>query len=108
MSFAVVALWYCVSAAADDTEIAIRTNPSSLFIISLLVNVGMWLERFVIVVVSLHRDFLPSSWGRFYPTFWDVATLAGSGGLFCWLLFLFLRSLPAISMHEVRDLCEER
>jgi molybdopterin-containing oxidoreductase family membrane subunit len=73
-----------------------------LFVVALLVNVGMWIERFVIVVTSLHRDFLPSSWGMYHATFWDYATLAGTVGLFVALLFLFLRFLPAISMSETR------
>ena len=64
----------------------------------------MWLERFVIVVTSLHRDFLPSSWGMFYPTRWDWATYVGSIGLFLALLFLFLRFLPMISIFEMRAL----
>jgi len=79
----------------------------SLFVISLIVNVGMWLERFVIVVVSLHRDFLPSSWGMYYPTRWDWMTFIGSIGLFLTLLFLFIRYLPVISISEMRVLVEE-
>ena len=71
---------------------------------SLVVNVGMWLERFVIIVLSLHRDFLPSSWGRFAPTIWDFATYFGTIGLFLTLLFLFLRFLPMISIFEMRTL----
>ena len=67
----------------------------------------MWLERFVIVVISLHRDFLPSSWGMYYPTRWDWATLVGSVGLFLTLLFLFVRFLPMISIYEMRALVEE-
>jgi len=82
----------------------LRRNVGVLFVVALLVNVGMWVERFVIVVTSLHRDFLPSSWGMYHATFWDYATLAGSVGLFIALLFLFLRYLPAISMTEVRRL----
>jgi molybdopterin-containing oxidoreductase family membrane subunit len=78
-----------------------------LFGISVIVLLGMWLERFVIVVTSLHRDFLPSSWGMYSPTFWDWATLIGSLGLFTCLLFLFVRLLPAISMSEMRELVEE-
>ena len=78
-----------------------------LFIISLIVNVGMWLERFVIVVISLHRDFLPSSWGMYYPTRWDWATYVGTIGLFLTLLFLFIRFLPVISIYEMRTLVEE-
>jgi molybdopterin-containing oxidoreductase family membrane subunit len=82
----------------------VRTSVPMLFVISLIVNVGMWLERFVIVVTSLHRDFLPTSWGRFSPTIWDVATVAGTIGLFLTLLFLFLRFLPMISIFEMRAL----
>jgi molybdopterin-containing oxidoreductase family membrane subunit len=64
----------------------------------------MWLERFVIIVTSLHRDFLPSSWGMFYPTVWDWALYVGSIGLFFCLLFLFIRVLPMISVFEMREL----
>jgi molybdopterin-containing oxidoreductase family membrane subunit len=85
----------------------VRGNVPLLFGVSLVVLLGMWLERFVIVVTSLHRDFLPSSWGMYSPTFWDWATLFGSLGLFFCLLFLFLRLLPAISMSEMRELVEE-
>jgi molybdopterin-containing oxidoreductase family membrane subunit len=82
----------------------VRTNVVLLFVLSLVVNVGMWLERFVIIVTSLHRDFLPSSWGMYQPTFWDFATLVGSLGLFVTLLFLFLRFLPMISIFEMRTI----
>ncbi len=85
----------------------VRSSVPMLFIISLIVNVGMWLERFVIVVISLHRDFLPSSWGMYYPTRWDWATYVGTIGLFLTLLFLFLRFLPMISIYEMRTLVEE-
>ena len=85
----------------------IRTCPGILWIISIIVNIGMWLERFVIVVISLHRDFLPSSWGMYYPTRWDWMTLAGSMGLFLTLLYLFIRYLPVISIFEMRTLVEE-
>jgi Ni/Fe-hydrogenase subunit HybB-like protein len=85
----------------------VRSSVPMLFIISLVVNVGMWLERFVIVVISLHRDFLPSSWGMYYPTRWDWATLVGTIGLFLTLLFLFVRFLPVISIYEMRALVEE-
>ena len=81
-----------------------RSSPALLFVVSAIVLVGMWLERFVIIVTSLHRDFLPSSWGMYSPTFWDWATLLGSIGLFCCLLFLFLRLLPMISISEMRML----
>jgi Ni/Fe-hydrogenase subunit HybB-like protein len=85
----------------------VRSSVPMLFVISLIVNVGMWLERFVIVVISLHRDFLPSSWGMYYPTRWDWATYVGTIGLFLTLLFLFLRFLPMISIYEMRTLVEE-
>ena len=85
----------------------IRSNVPALFVISLIINVGMWLERFVIVVVSLHRDFMPSAWGMYYPTRWDWATFAGTIGLFLTLLYLFVRFLPMISIFEVRMLVEE-
>ncbi len=75
---------------------------ASLFAVSIVVNIGMWLERFVIVVTSLHRDFLPSSWGNYAPTFWDLSTYVGTIGLFVSLLFLFLRFLPMISIAEMR------
>jgi Ni/Fe-hydrogenase subunit HybB-like protein len=80
----------------------IRSHVPALFVISLIVNLGMWLERFVIVVTSLHRDFLPSSWGMYYPTVWDIATFVGTIGLFLCLLFLFVRFLPMISIFEMR------
>jgi hypothetical protein len=82
----------------------IRTSIPALFVISLVVNVGMWLERFVIVVTSLHRDFLPSSWGMYYPTRWDVMTYVGTIGLFLTLFYLFIRFLPMISIFEMRGL----
>ena len=85
----------------------VRTNVPALFVISLVVNVGMWLERFIIIVTSLHRDFLPSSWGMYAPTFWDLSTFAGTIGLFLALLFLFLRFLPMISIFEMRTMLPE-
>jgi molybdopterin-containing oxidoreductase family membrane subunit len=86
---------------------AARQNVPLLFVVAVLVNVGMWAERFVIVVTSLHRDYLPSSWGMYYPTIWDWATYIGTIGLFLWLLFLFLRFLPMISIFEMRTLLPE-
>jgi Ni/Fe-hydrogenase subunit HybB-like protein len=85
----------------------LRRNPFVLFGVALLVNVGMWLERFVIVITSLHRDFMPSAWGMYHPTFWDWTTFIGTVGLFLALLFLFLRFLPAIAMAEMRRLVAE-
>jgi molybdopterin-containing oxidoreductase family membrane subunit len=81
-----------------------RTSVGWLFFVAMVVNVGMWLERFVIVVTSLTRDFLPSSWGIYTPTFWDWATFVGTLGLFLTLFFLFIRFLPAISIFEMRTL----
>jgi molybdopterin-containing oxidoreductase family membrane subunit len=82
----------------------IRTNTTILFIMSLFVNVGMWLERFVIIVTSLNRDFVPSSWGMYYPTKWDFMTFFGTIGLFLTLFLLFLRFVPMISIFEVKTL----
>jgi Ni/Fe-hydrogenase subunit HybB-like protein len=81
----------------------VRMYIPAVFIISLVVNVGMWLERFVIVVTSLTRDFVPSSWGMYYPTIWDWSTYAGTIGVFLSLMFLFIRGLPAISIFEMRE-----
>ncbi len=82
----------------------VRMNPVLLFVVAFFINIGMWLERFTIVVISLQREFSPSKWGMYYPTFWDYATFAGTLGLFFTLLFLFIRFLPMISMTEVREL----
>jgi len=85
----------------------VRRNVGLLFVLSLVVNTGMWLERFVIIVISLSRDFIPSSWGMYYPTRWDWATYIGTFGLFFTLFFLFIRVLPMISIVEVRSLVAE-
>jgi molybdopterin-containing oxidoreductase family membrane subunit len=66
------------------------------------VNIGMWFERFVIVVTSLSRDYLPSSWGVYVPTWVDIATLAGSFGLFFTLFLLFIRFVPMVAIAEVK------
>jgi molybdopterin-containing oxidoreductase family membrane subunit len=78
-----------------------------LFALSLVVNAGMWMERVTIVVQSLHKDFLPSSWGIFIPTMWDWIILAGSISTFAWLFLVFIRVLPAISISEMRLLARE-
>jgi molybdopterin-containing oxidoreductase family membrane subunit len=83
---------------------SIRQNVLVLFIISVLVNIGMWLERFVIVVGSLSRDYMPSAWHIFVPTIWDYAILIGSIGLFFLLFLLFVRTLPSISISELSEL----
>ncbi len=82
----------------------VRVNPKPLFFIAVVVLVGMWVERYMIIITSLNRDFLPSSWSNFVATFWDNATLYGSIGLFVTLFMLFVRFLPMISMSEVREL----
>ncbi len=85
----------------------VRLNTPLLFVIALVVNTGMWLERFVIVVTSLHRDFTPSAWGMYYPTIWDWMTFLGTMGIFVWLMFIFIRVLPMISIFEMRQLLPE-
>jgi len=85
----------------------VRKSVPALFCVAMVVNVGMWLERFVIVVISLHRDFLPSSWGTYIPSRWDWATYVGTIGLFLTLFYLFIRFLPMISIFEMRGLVEE-
>ena len=82
----------------------VRRNLLALWLISLVVNVGMWLERFIIVVTSLHADYVPAAWGMYHPTFWDWATYFGTIGLFLTLLFIFIRVLPVISIAEMREL----
>jgi molybdopterin-containing oxidoreductase family membrane subunit len=84
-----------------------RESPFWLFIISIIVSVGMWLERFVIIVTSLQRDFLPSSWAMYTPTMWDWSLYVGTIGFFFTLVFLFVRFLPVISIFEVRTLLPE-
>ena len=80
----------------------LRQNVLFTFIMSLIINTGMWFERFVIVVTSLYRDYLPSSWGTYRATKWDYATFVGTLGLFTFLFFLFIRFLPMIPMSELR------
>lgn len=86
----------------------VRSNVLLLWVISILINVGMWIERFIIVVTSLSRDFLTSSWGNYLPTIWDWATFLGTIGLFFALIFLFIRLLPVISIFEMRELVAEQ
>jgi molybdopterin-containing oxidoreductase family membrane subunit len=80
----------------------IRNHLVMVFILSILVNVGMWFERFVIVVISLHREFLPSNWGYFTPTWVDICTYLGTFGLFFTCFLLFMRFLPMIAVSEVK------
>ncbi|MFL6540478.1 MAG: NrfD/PsrC family molybdoenzyme membrane anchor subunit [Chthoniobacterales bacterium] len=86
----------------------VRTTPALLFVVAIFIQIGMWTERYVIVVTSLHRDFMPSAWGIFHGTRWDWMTLIGSMGLFATLFFVFLRLLPAISISEMRDLVHQK
>jgi Ni/Fe-hydrogenase subunit HybB-like protein len=86
----------------------IRQHVGALFVISILVNIGMWFERFVIIVVSLHRAFLPASWGMFYPTLVDIGILVGSFGLFFTLFLLFIRFAPMIAIWEVKGVVVEQ
>lgn len=80
----------------------IRRNIPIMFVLVLLVNVGMWFERFVIIVTSLHRDFLPSSWAMYFPTLYDYGILLGSFGLFFTLILLFVRVLPSVAISEIK------
>jgi molybdopterin-containing oxidoreductase family membrane subunit len=82
----------------------LRTSGICLWIIGLVVAMGVWLERYVIVISSLHLDHLPSAWGPYTPTFWDWAKLIGTFGLFLFFELLFVRALPVISIFEVREL----
>ncbi|MFP5519224.1 MAG: NrfD/PsrC family molybdoenzyme membrane anchor subunit [Bdellovibrionia bacterium] len=79
-----------------------RRNPAIMFVVSIFVNIGMWFERFVITVTSLHRDFLPSSWGMYAWSWFDTGVLVGSFGMFFTLFLLYLRFFPAISIAEVK------
>jgi molybdopterin-containing oxidoreductase family membrane subunit len=85
----------------------VRRNIPILFILSIVINTGMWLERFIIIVTSMHRDYLPSSWFLYTPTRWDWAMYTGTLGLFFSLLFIFIRILPVISIFEMRVLLTE-
>ena len=84
-----------------------RDNTVVLFIVAMFINVGMWLERFVIIVTSLHRDFLPSSWAMYKPTVFDFSMFFGTIGFFLTLIFLFIRVLPVISIFEMRTMVPE-
>ena len=100
--------WILVAANVLTTQFLwfkrIRTSPAALFVVSLIINIGMWVERYVIIITSLHRDFMPSAWGRFQGTIWDWATLLGSMGLFAFLFLLFVRTMPIIAVAELREL----
>jgi molybdopterin-containing oxidoreductase family membrane subunit len=84
-----------------------RTNIAVMFVVSILINIGMWFERFVIIVTSLNRDFLPSAWGYFRPTIVDVGTFTGTIGVFFFLFLLFMRWLPMVAMAEVKGVMQQ-
>jgi len=84
----------------------VRTSPAALLPISILINIGMWFERFVIIVTSLHRSYLPSSWVMYTPTWIEVGTLVGSFGLFFTCFLLFIRLLPMIATWEIKALAD--
>ena len=86
----------------------VRRSAWALFALSLVINLGMWMERVLIVVSSTHQDFMPSAWGLFIPTRWDWIFLLGSICTFAWLFLAFIRVLPALSMAEMRELAHEK
>jgi len=100
------AYWIMVSCNVLSPQIfwwkKARTSIPLLFTVSILVNIGMWFERFVITVTSLHHDFLPSSWAYYSPTFWDISTFLGSFGLFFTMFSLFVRYVPQVAMAEIK------
>jgi len=85
----------------------LRRTPMVVFLVSILVNVGMWFERFMIIVSSLHRDFVPASWASYTPTNIEIATLAGSFGLFFTAFLIFCRFLPVVAMAEVKGVLHD-
>ena len=101
------AYWTMVSCNVISPQIfwfkKARTSIPILFALSIVINIGMWFERFVIIVTSLHRDFLPSAWGYFTPTIWDVSCLLGSFGLFFTMFCLFVRFLPMVATVRGQD-----
>jgi molybdopterin-containing oxidoreductase family membrane subunit len=82
----------------------LRTNLAFTFFMSIIVNIGMWFERFVIIVTSLHRDYLPSSWSMFHPTWVDVGVFLGTIGIFFTLYLLFARYFPVLALNEVKSI----
>ncbi len=104
-AFVTWALVFCNTVAPQVLWIRrVRRSEAALVIVSVLVLIGMWLERFMIITTSLHRDYLPSSWGMFLPTIFDYLTLLGSFGLFASAFLLFARVMPMLSMSELRGL----
>ncbi|MGE3821441.1 MAG: hydrogenase, partial [Isosphaeraceae bacterium] len=105
-TYAMLILFNCVTTQALWFR-AVRRNVPALFVISIVINAGMWMERYVIIVTSLHREYVPAAWGMFHATFWDYGMYYGTIGLFLALLLLFLRFLPVISIAEMRELVHE-
>ncbi|MBX3357955.1 MAG: polysulfide reductase NrfD [Phycisphaeraceae bacterium] len=101
------AYWTMISCNVISPQVfwvrACRTSPLVIWIVSLAVTIGMWFERFVIIVTSLHRAFVPGEWGMFFPTYVDVLTFVGTLGIFLTLFLLFLRFLPVFAMSEIKN-----
>ena len=106
-----VAYWIMISCNAIIPQLfwfrKVRTNITIVFIISMLINFGMWFERYVIVVTALSKDFLPSGWAGYQPTIYEIAILAGTLGIFALGILLFFRFIPMISIHEVKGILKE-
>ena len=101
------AYWIMISCNVISPQLfwskKLRRHIPTMFVVSILINIGMWFERFVIVVTSLHRDYLPSSWDYYSPTWVDILTFVGSFGLFLTMFTLFARFLPVVAMAEVKN-----
>lgn len=98
-------LWLCNGLAVQPLWFPkVRASKAALLIISAFVSVGMWLERFVIIPMSLSRDYMPSAWGMYYPTWWDIGMFAGTVGFFVFMMLLFIRFVPMINIFEMKDL----
>ena len=102
------AYWIMISCNVISPQVLwfkqLRRNPLVLFIMSIFVNIGMWFERFVIIVTSLHRDYLPSSWSYYHPTLIEGVEYVGTIGIFFFLFFIFIRLMPAIALGEVKGI----
>jgi hypothetical protein len=100
------AYWTMVSCNVISPQLfwfkKIRTNVVAIFILSIVINIGMWFERFVIIVTSLHRDYIPSAWTYFSPSIWDITLFMGTFGLFFTLFLVFIRYLPMVAISEVK------
>jgi molybdopterin-containing oxidoreductase family membrane subunit len=104
-AFLYFSLWFCNFIAIQPLwSPAARKNTKLVWWICIIVSIGMWLERFVIIPMSLHRDFLPSSSHLYRPTFWDFSMFFGTIGFFIFMMWLFIRFMPAINIFEMKDL----